>query len=383
MDEVIASGERPLPYAHIKRRQRRNKKITEEGQRPRPATLREHISAQRAIPTELNASDLQAAHGGYSAKGGDTRGSKKRRSLPELLGLGFELIRWDGYESRPIVDAHGRIVAALAGQPRGPDYAAAAARAFSALETERKAANFKAEMAQHRRGGYVALNVGLSYGQGQRAPSLLRNGAYGALLSRLVGNADVIRLATFASAAFALWAPSLYQYYKKYDDALHQNLPHLQRNFPKSIFSCASFNFGPNAWTFKHRDVLNLPFGWCAIQALGPFDPTQGGHLILWELRLVIEFPPGALILLPSATMTHSNVPVQEGDQRASFTQYTSGAIFRYVDNGFRTEEELAAQDPVEYKRVCEQKETRFRMGLGLLSSIDDLLKPIGKTAQQ
>ncbi|KAJ7080158.1 hypothetical protein B0H15DRAFT_787379, partial [Mycena belliarum] len=174
-----------------------------------------------------------------------------------------------------------------------------------------------------------------------------------------------------------LWAPNVYNYYKKCDAALHKHLPHLQRNFEKSIFSCATFNFGPNVWTFKHRDILNLPFGMCAVQALGPFDPTKGRHLVLWELKLVIKFPPGALILIPSATMTHSNVPVQAGDQRSSFTQYTVGGIFCYVDNGFRTEAEIAVQDPEGYDRICAEKGTRRAMGLGLLSRVEDLLEDV------
>jgi hypothetical protein len=123
--------------------------------------------------------------------------------------------------------------------------------------------------------------------------------------------------------------------------------------------------------------VLNVPFGWCAVQALGPFDSTQGGHLILWDLKLVIEFPSGATILIPSATISHSNVPVQQGDERASFTQFTAGGLIRYVDNGFRTEKELAAEDPEEYERIWKLKDTRWQMGLGLLSTVDELLEPV------
>lgn len=74
-------------------------------------------------------------------------------------------------------------------------------------------------------------------------------------------------------------------------------------------------------WTFKHKDVRNCPFVWCAIQALGRFDPRKGGHLVLWDLKLIIEFPP---VLIPFATLTHSNIPVADGDVRASFTQYTA-----------------------------------------------------------
>lgn len=171
-----------------------------------------------------------------------------------------------------------------------------------------------------------------------------------------------------------MWAPKLYDYYNRYDTLLRRHLS-LTRNWEKSVFSCATFNFGPNVWTYKHRDILNLPFGMCAVHALGNFDPKKGGHLVLWELKLVIEFPPGALILLPSATITHSNIPVQPGEQRASFTQYTGGGLFRYVDNGFRTEKELAEQDPEEYARVCERKDSRWAMGLDLLSTVDELLE--------
>jgi hypothetical protein len=115
----------------------------------------------------------------------------------------------------------------------------------------------------------------------------------------------------------------------------------------------------------------------CAVQALGDFNPKEGGHIILWELKLVIEFPPGALILIPSATVTHSNLPVGPGEHRASFTQYTGGGLFRYVDNGFRTERKLAEEDPDEYTRICEQKAGRWEMGLGLLSTVDELLDSI------
>jgi hypothetical protein len=133
---------------------------------------------------------------------------------------------------------------------------------------------------------------------------------------------------THPPAAFALWAPRLYQYYHDHNTALHRRHPDMRRPFGHSVFFCAAFNFGPNVWTFCHHIVLNLVFGWCAIQALGEFDPTKGGHLVLWDLNLIVEFPPGALILLPSATLVHSNVPVAPGEKRASFTQFSAGSIF-------------------------------------------------------
>jgi hypothetical protein len=78
-----------------------------------------------------------------------------------------------------------------------------------------------------------------------------------------------------------MWAPRLHAHYVKNNAELKRQLPHLNRPFPKSVFASAAFNFGPRFWTFKHRDICNLVFGWCAIQSLGPFNAVKGGHLVL------------------------------------------------------------------------------------------------------
>ena len=102
---------------------------------------------------------------------------------------------------------------------------------------------------------------------------------------------------------FATWAPDLYSYYVQHIRLLYAKYPHLRRNFLNSIFTCCTFNFGPHACSFDHTDPANLLFGWCDITALGPFDPIRSGHLVLWDLKIVIEFPPGSTIIIPSATL--------------------------------------------------------------------------------
>jgi hypothetical protein len=94
---------------------------------------------------------------------------------------------------------------------------------------------------------------------------------------------------------------------------------------------------------------------------LGRFNATKGGHLILWDLGLVVEFPAGALILIPSMTITHLNVPVQEDETHISFTQFSPGSIFRYVDNGFGTVNQLAEEDPAEYERLVDLRRSGGR----------------------
>ncbi|RDB28247.1 hypothetical protein Hypma_001551 [Hypsizygus marmoreus] len=109
-----------------------------------------------------------------------------------------------------------------------------------------------------------------------------------------------------------------------------------------------------------HTDHANLAWGWCAITALGDFDPDTGGHLILWDLGLVIQFPPGATILMPSVLLLHSNVEVKEGQTRYSFTQYSAGGLFRWVYNRFCTDKNLL-EKATDQKKAKHERERSQR----------------------
>lgn len=172
-------------------------------------------------------------------------------------------------------------------------------------------------------------------------------------------------------AVFASWAPNLYEHYTDMARALHGKYPDLERPFPQSVFSATTYNLGPQTVCFPHTNLANLPYGWCAIVALGNYDPTKGGHLVLWECKLVIEFPPGSLVLIPSAIIAHSNTPLQAHETRYSFTQYSAGALFRWVDQGFKNQVQFLAE---KNKKELEENETklkkRWKKGLALLPSL-------------
>ncbi|KAF7979793.1 hypothetical protein HWV62_40840 [Athelia sp. TMB] len=155
---------------------------------------------------------------------------------------------------------------------------------------------------------------------------------------------------------------------------LFRRYPLLKQNFKNSVFPCATVNFGPQTCCFPHTDANNLPYGLCAITALGSFNPTLGGHLILWDLKLVIEFPPGATILIPSATVQHSNTPIQEGETRYSFTQYAAGGLFRWVEHGFQTERSrTAGWSRAQVEEDKAKGERRWEDGIKLFSTLDEL----------
>ncbi|KAJ7177338.1 hypothetical protein C8R43DRAFT_1084605 [Mycena crocata] len=135
---------------------------------------------------------------------------------------------------------------------------------------------------------------------------------------------------------FRSYAPRLHTFYAEQMTLLQRFASYLRPLLPLvvTVFAACTFNFGPNTVTLPHVDAANLAWGWCCITALGKFNPDLGGHLILWDLRLVIRFPPGSTIFIPSALLRHSNVAIQQGETRYSFTQYTAGGLFRWVNNG-------------------------------------------------
>jgi len=110
----------------------------------------------------------------------------------------------------------------------------------------------------------------------------------------------------------------------------------LKTPFLGSVFACTAFNFGPRVVTKPHRDHLNLAYGWCSITALGNFDHKLGGHVVLPDLKLAIEFPAGSTILVPSAVLTHYNLPIGSKETRRSITQFSAGGIFRWISYGFQ-----------------------------------------------
>lgn len=258
--------------------------------------------------------------------------------------------------------------------------------AADCLEEARKRCGEGKKKGPERRGRFKTMRCGISHGGGQTHPRNLSNTKKDQAILDWLNNKEAFdRFAGFAScksihtpqpsvsneyghvAIMATWAPALHDFYSKQLGALYVNDPSLKKTFKSSAFASTTYNLGPNTVCFPHKDFANLAFGLCSVTALGRFDPTKGGHLVLWELGLVIEFPPGSTILLPSATVTHSNTSISEGETRYSFTQYAAGGLFRWVDNHFQTAEAfLATRTPEELVDVEEKKKGRWSFGLSL-----------------
>ncbi|KAJ7164846.1 hypothetical protein C8R43DRAFT_1122726 [Mycena crocata] len=250
---------------------------------------------------------------------------------------------------RPLVDKESRVIAVLGGRPSDVEYLKLTEQAATELEKARGELKLSPKQRGGRRGAFSSVMAGISFGGGQLVhswQSVCHSRATMLLMHTLSSLQCFFRISGFANGLFKAWNPAVHALYVSTLDALTFDYnPALKHNFERkySAFAAATLNFGPRTVTLPHIDALNLAWGWCAITALGFFNPDAGGHLVLWDLKLIIRFPPGSTILIPSAILRHSNIPIQPGESRYSFTQFTAAGLFRWVDNGFKSDTTVAS----------------------------------------
>ncbi|KAJ7443364.1 hypothetical protein FB451DRAFT_1056965, partial [Mycena latifolia] len=275
-----------------------------------------------------------------------------------------------------ILDLHGRIVAILLGTPEDPDWDAVIADAVKEMARARRRCIhhgiYRNAHPVHRRGRYVPLTVGGSLGGGQRVRST--GPVQHRITRRLKRNPSVKRIMGFQSSGLATYAPKVYRYKSSTLKGVFEHHPHLKHNFSNSIFPAATFNCG-HAITFDHRDYHNLSHGFCGITCGGRFDSTLGGHIYLRQLKLVIEFPSGASILIPSGCVDHGNIPIQPGETRYSMTQYAAGGLFRWAAYGYQSAKSLLSKPGGAALKQAFDGEpgARWEWALGLFSKHDEL----------
>lgn len=104
----------------------------------------------------------------------------------------------DIWRDRPILDSQGRILAVLIPPPDNSSYQESTKRAFSAMKAQVAWADFHGKDLHHKRGdNFAGINVGLSYGNGHTQPTRLNLGRFDNLVSTLLDDVDIQRLASY------------------------------------------------------------------------------------------------------------------------------------------------------------------------------------------
>jgi hypothetical protein len=141
------------------------------------------------------------------------------------------------------------------------------------------------------------------------------------------------------------------------------------------VFPARTFNLDMQSISWPHTDQGNLAHGWCSITPLGTFNSVMGGHLILWDLGIVAEFPSGCTALIPSSIIRHSNTSLLPGEVRHVIVQYASGSLFRWAHNNLMPDQQRLRQaEPEDQDRMRrEEQERRWREAVASFTTMDEL----------
>ena len=142
---------------------------------------------------------------------------------------------------------------------------------------------------------------------------------------------DSISAKEFMDATQSLW-DSMSNYLKEVFPSIYKeftkcSLPNDLKGLSGAFMGCA-INIGSEGTpvqTEPHRDVKERAFG---VSCLCPFGEFEGGALILWELKLIIELAPGDLFFFPDSLIHHSNEEVK--GVRHSIVAFTQQSVFAY-----------------------------------------------------
>ncbi|KAI0316284.1 hypothetical protein OF83DRAFT_1060603, partial [Amylostereum chailletii] len=186
-------------------------------------------------------------------------------------------------------------------------YDAAVKEGSDALAHIAAACHSLPEQEIHRRGTYPVLSTGFSMGTGRTVAGNMKpeNDEQEEAMRYLVDHPAFTRIVGHIDTSLKAGAPKLHRHIGALVEEVMDADPLLKKPFANTVYPACTFNLGKKVATFVHKDNLNLPYGWCAVTALGEYDFEMGGHLYLRDLNILLEFPPGCTIFLPSAVVAH------------------------------------------------------------------------------
>lgn len=140
----------------------------------------------------------------------------------------------------------------------------------------------------------------------------------------------------------------------KYQMLLRGNLPKRLRRFAKPWMGC-SVNIGvpkEPVRTKPHKDGKGAIQGRSCLCCFGDFT---GGHLILWELKAILELRAGDVVLFADHILTHSNTTVE--GVRHSMVAFTHQRVLEWIEENIGYNNEKNQRVKKRRQKVQEEKQ--------------------------
>ncbi|KAJ7694249.1 hypothetical protein B0H17DRAFT_1199496 [Mycena rosella] len=257
--------------------------------------------------------------------------------LTEVVGpeaqFHLRLVPWGGGCLRPVVAADSSLVLVLGGCSHQGDWLKEVAQPAT-LQCDVALQSLRQSSAEVETGSPPTLAGGV--GESFNEPALARP-EHGVVLNALVFfqlfySLAMRRLIGYGNCSCGSVSFSALEAEKK---VFLEHKPRALYPSESSVFSAATFKFGG-----PHR-CKTLGSGipdrfqagkWSVLTALGKYASLHGGHVIFWDLGLVVCFPSSSSILIPT------------GIVRYSFVKWARSGITRWFTNGCREDVEFAVK---------------------------------------
>ncbi|KAJ8580999.1 hypothetical protein M405DRAFT_847310 [Rhizopogon salebrosus TDB-379] len=131
----------------------------------------------------------------------------------------------------------------------------------------------------------------VSHGGGRQAPGKISNSARNTTeLDELLASIAIERLAGFANGMSVVrrYSGTKRRCDRRSAQLCTESLQNLLDDLPDEYSPAAMFNFGPHTVTYEHTDSEHFASVMCSITALGEYNAVTGGHLILFDVDVII-----------------------------------------------------------------------------------------------
>ncbi|KAJ6449414.1 hypothetical protein C8R47DRAFT_1084721 [Mycena vitilis] len=259
-------------------------------------------------------------------------------ALHEVVGaesqFRFRLIVWGGGSTRTVHAQDKSLVLVLGGYPRN--------RQWHKTVTDPATRDCEAairDLRQPQEDIDAKLRPALSGGVGDTFNEpIVPTPPYGHVLNALVffqlfSTLAMKRLAGYGSILLQIYCKAAHSRLQAQKEEFLKRYPEAMYPSDTSVYSAATFDFGAPRRT-ANPTATKPPLGAC----------LKGGHIILWDLGLVITFPAGASILIPTGLVRYSFVRVRPGESRYSLLQWAGAGMGRWFENGQRTDADFGAR---------------------------------------
>ncbi|KAK7019005.1 hypothetical protein R3P38DRAFT_3200302 [Favolaschia claudopus] len=255
----------------------------------------------------------------------------------------FRLIPWTAGKSRAVVSQR-RVCLVLGGRPTNREWDRDVVNP-TLRDCRRVAEDYRS---RHPEAGYPVLSggVGEHFNRSPEPPAGPQPGRVLDCLAlfALLSTVAMCELLGFANGMLRLYCRIAYTALEHQKSSFTYMKPDAQYPCPASIFSAVTVELGgPHCRTDWRGEVPPYqPDSWAVLTAIGDYRYTQGGHVIFWEFGIVVQFPPGACILLPPGLVRYSFVEVPDHQSRHSILQWAGSGIERYLHNRDVTDSDFA-----------------------------------------